>query len=350
MTLARTLLAWYDAHRRDLPWRRRSDPYAVWVSEIMLQQTRVETVLRYYEPFLARFPTVERLAMAEQDEILASWSGLGYYRRARNLHRAAREIVAAGGRLPNTATEWRRLPGIGEYTAAAIASIAHGEPVPVLDGNVERVLARRLALEGDPKQAANRQKLLRAAGELLTAERPGDSNQAMMELGATVCTPRAPTCLLCPLSGGCRARQAGQPEFYPPPRKRPATVKQRRLVAVVTDDDRFLLYRRAGSERLLAETWELPWVESDAEEHAAEALSRRYGGGTWTLGESLGTARHSITNRSITADVHRATLDAAPDELADGPSAAWLTNSEIAERPVSSLVGKALAIWFRSRG
>ena len=188
--LRHALLAWYDAHRRDLPWRRDRDPYRVWVSEIMLQQTRVAAVLEHYARFMKRFPTVKALAAARESSVLAAWSGLGYYHRARRMHQAARQIVGEhGGEFPGTAEEWLELPGIGRYTAAAIASIAFGEAVAVVDGNVERVLERLLGRDG------GREAAWQHAEALLDRERPGDFNQAMMELGATICTPRSPQCL-----------------------------------------------------------------------------------------------------------------------------------------------------------
>jgi A/G-specific adenine glycosylase len=190
----RRLLAWYDAHRRELPWRVSRDPYRVWLSEIMLQQTRVAAVIEYYQEFLRRFPTIKKLAAAREASVLAAWSGLGYYRRARTMHAAARVIVyERGGSFPANAEELRMLPGVGRYTAAAIASIAFDKPVAVVDGNVERVLQR---ISG--KRFAG-EELWTAAHHLLDARRPGDFNQAMMELGATVCTPRMPTCLMCPV-------------------------------------------------------------------------------------------------------------------------------------------------------
>jgi A/G-specific adenine glycosylase len=204
------LLDWYSQNRRDLPWRQSSDPYAIWVSEIMLQQTRVAVVVERYQSFLARFPTLVSLALAPEQEVLALWSGLGYYRRARMLHKAA-QFVAENlqGNLPVKAEQLQHLPGIGAYTAAAIASIAHGERVAVVDGNVERVLCRLSGWEAGSRKgggAALRHKISDLAGLLLDPARAGDFNQAMMELGATVCTPRSPQCLVCPLHAGCRTR------------------------------------------------------------------------------------------------------------------------------------------------
>jgi A/G-specific adenine glycosylase len=203
------LLDWYDKSQRDLPWRRSHDPYAIWVSEIMLQQTRVAVVIERYQAFMARFPSLVSLALAAEQDVLALWSGLGYYRRARMLHKAAQFVAEhREGSLPTTAEELRLLPGIGNYTAAAIASIAHGEPIPVVDGNVERVICRLQGWEsvGRSGAAALRHKVETAASQILDPARPGDFNQALMELGATVCTPRSPQCLTCPLSADCVTR------------------------------------------------------------------------------------------------------------------------------------------------
>lgn len=337
------LLAWYDRHRRELPWRRDRDPYRVWISEVMLQQTRVETVLPYYERFLERFPDVHTLAAAPLEEVLALWSGLGYYRRARQLHGAAGRIVREG--FPETAAGWRELPGIGEYTAAAVASIACGEAAAVLDGNVERVTARLLALEENPKRAAPRRRLRAAAEALLDPGRPGDSNQALMELGARVCTPRNPKCLLCPLARGCEGRRLGEPERFPAPRERRRPMRLLRVVAVVERDGRWLLFRRGEEEELMPGLWELPWTgeaagNGDRSAAAASLLARRYGG-RWRLEERVATVRHGITHRAFELEVRRGEV-AVAGEVAEGPEAGWFTSEEIGELPTSSMVGKVL--------
>jgi A/G-specific adenine glycosylase len=341
------LLAWYDRHRRDLPWRRSRDPYRIWISEVMLQQTRVEVVIAYFESFVERFPSVEALASATCDEVLARWSGLGYYRRARQLHEAARRVVARGG-FPRTAADLKGLPGIGEYTAAALASIAFGEPVPVLDGNVERVLSRLLAIEDDPHKRQVRRRLTAAGAALLQPARPGDSNQALMELGATLCTPQRPKCLLCPLQPGCRAAAAGDPERFPQPRPRRPAVRLRHLVALVEDGERLLLFRRPADSQLLAGTWELPWIELADGRYGAEpdrdrvarALGERYGG-RWEVGPALAEVHHGITFRAISAIVCRSRISSG-DEVAEGPPAGWFSAAERADLPLSSLVGKVL--------
>ncbi len=287
------LLAWYDTHARDLPWRMSRDPYRVWVSEIMLQQTRVAAVIGHYHEFLRRFPTVQKLAAAREASVLAAWSGLGYYRRARMMH-AASKIVARelGGRFPRTAAGLRDLPGIGRYTAAAIASIAFGEPVAVVDGNVERVIER---ISGDrlSHRLSNKQ-IWEAAEDLLDRDRPGDFNQAMMELGATVCTPRAPSCLTCPLVEHCATRG-----------ERPASVKthsQRKCEVHYALDCRegaVLLVQRPAHARLMASMWELPEISAPRD----------------SMKPAL-TVRHSITITNYTVQVWRMPLGEEGERIA----------------------------------
>ncbi|MHC4341835.1 MAG: A/G-specific adenine glycosylase, partial [Planctomycetota bacterium] len=230
----RRLLAWYRRRRRDLPWRGTRDPYAVWVSEIMLQQTRVAAVIPYYQRFLKRFPDVKALARARPDSVLALWSGLGYYRRARMLHAAAKEVARRG--FPKDAAGWRELSGVGEYTAAAVASIVFGERIAVVDGNVERVICRLKA-----HRERNRKRIRAAAQAWLSARVPGDHNQAVMELGATVCTPRRPACDVCPMRAACCGRS--EPERYPAPKRRPRVSVEKRPLAFCTKGGRVLLRR-----------------------------------------------------------------------------------------------------------
>jgi A/G-specific adenine glycosylase len=336
------LLSWFDRHRRDLPWRRTTDPYRIWLSEVMLQQTRVETALPYYQRFVERFPTVGELARAPLEEVLALWSGLGYYRRARQLHAAARQIVAAG-EFPRTVAGLLRLPGIGPYTAAAVASIAFGAAVPLLDGNVERVIGRWLALAEDPKAARVRARLFAAAAELLVPSRPGDSNQALMELGATLCLPQRPKCLLCPLRPGCRAAAEGRPELYPRPRRRRRGERRRLLVAVVAKGERVLLFRRSSRAGLLAGTWELPWVElGETQEPEPRSLAEKYGG-AWRLGLPVALVRHGITYRDLRVTVCPAELlGGDADEVREAVESGWFDAGERSALPASSLVGKVL--------
>jgi A/G-specific adenine glycosylase len=303
------LLAWYDRHARDLPWRANCDPYRVWLSEIMLQQTRVAAVIEHYHEFLRRFPTVQKLAAAREASVLAAWSGLGYYRRARMLHAAAKVIVREhGGKFPSTAAELRGLPGVGRYTAAAIASIAFGESEAVVDGNVERVLQRvagkRLAGE----------ELWIAANLLLDAKRPGDFNQAMMELGATVCTPRAPACLTCPVMEMCATRgELAAASKSAPQRKREIHY------SLDCRDGKVLLVQRARDESLMEGMWELP------------ELTRLNGAAVPAF-----TLRHSITVTDYTVKVWRVAADRSC------PAEKWISIDQVARVALTGLARKIL--------
>lgn len=311
VALRRSLLLWYDAHRRDLPWRRDVDPYRVWVSEIMLQQTRVAAVLEHYARWMHRFPTVEALAKAREQSVLALWSGLGYYHRARRLHQAAKIIVREHhGEFPRTADAWRELPGIGRYTAAAIASIAFGEPVAVVDGNVERVL-ERLFGRTEGREAAWQQ-----AESLLDRARPGDFNQAMMELGATLCTPRIPQCLRCPLHTWCQSRGAAVPN------PQPSRKRKQLHYALARKGDSVLLVQRPSNAARMAAMWELP--ETDAAKSGNDVLAK---------------FRHSITDTDYQVEV----VQAPPRLIStlDG-SARWFTRKQWQKLALTGLTRKVL--------
>jgi A/G-specific adenine glycosylase len=268
------LLEWYAQHARNLPWRRSSDPYAIWVSEIMLQQTRVAVVAERYQEFMGRFPTLISLALSPEQDVLALWSGLGYYRRARMLHKAAQFVAAhLGGNLPAQAEDLRALPGIGAYTAAAVASIAHGEPVAVVDGNVERVLCRLAGWEAGSRKgggAALRRKIEDLAGRLLDRARPGDSNQAIMELGATVCAPRNPQCAVCPLAVDCKTQGEHKTPKRAPMMSRAVSYALSVRTASAKGKRRgpggreVLLEQRPAQQTVMPGMWELPrLVRSD---------------------------------------------------------------------------------------
>jgi len=333
------LAAWYARHRRDLPWRGTIDPYTVLLSELMLQQTRVATAVPYFERFLARFPTAAALAAASEDEVLALWSGLGYYRRARQLHAAAGRIAATG--FPRTARELAELPGVGPYTAAAVASIAFGEPVAVVDGNVIRVVARLVAWEAPVERAASRRAIAAVAAALLDPDRPGESNQALMELGATLCRPAAPLCEACPVAPFCAGRARGIAVELPRRGPRRVPRRERWVVARVERAGRILLFRRGPGERLLAGLWELP--EAPAGIGVEAALAARYGG-RFRLAERLGTVRHAITTRALEVEVHAARWEPEGERVAEGPEAAWLSPAEAASRALTALARKALAL------
>jgi A/G-specific adenine glycosylase len=252
------LMEWFAAHKRDMPWRGNPDPYAVWVSEIMLQQTQVATVMPYFRRFMRRFPTVRKLAEADQQEVLKAWEGLGYYTRARNLHRAAREVLREfGGRVPETSAALRSLPGIGPYTAAAIASIAFGESVPVVDGNVVRVVARLRGIQQDSTRPAVRAGMAAYLAAHLPADRAGDFNQALMELGALVCRPRDPACPACPLSPGCVARRKGWTARLPVRPTKKAVPHIEVAACVIRKGGKVLIAQRRP-DQMLGGLWEFP--------------------------------------------------------------------------------------------
>jgi len=269
------LLAWYRAHGRDLPWRHTHDPWAVWVSEVMLQQTRVETAAPYWERFLARFPDPAALASADEQDVLAAWAGLGYYRRARHLHRAARQVVELhGGEVPGDRAAFVALPGVGPYTAGAVLSIAFGLPEPAVDGNVARVLARLRCLDGDPAASDQRRRLREAAAALLGSGPAGDVNQALMDLGAQVCTPGEPDCGRCPLAERCEALREGRQAELPRPAARTPVRPVRVVAAALLDDAGRLLVARRPPDGLLAGMWELPGGEHGPRESPAAAVRR----------------------------------------------------------------------------
>jgi A/G-specific adenine glycosylase len=303
LQIRRALVEWFGAGHRDLLWRRTRDPYAVWVSEIMLQQTRVETVTPYFARWMRRFPTVAELAAAPLDDVLAHWAGLGYYARARNLHAAAREVATTyGGEFPSTAERLRALRGVGDYTAGAIASIAFGEAAPIVDGNVVRVLARVDALAGAADDAALKKRVWQRAGELVRADGgdgAGDFNQAMMELGATVCTPRAPGCSRCPLAAPCRARDRAE-EFPAPKTKKPPRAVD--AVTVLAERDGKLLLVRRPPTGLWGGLWEPPMREmarGEKPEAAAARVAKSCTGLTLSNIQSIDRFDHVLTHRRM---------------------------------------------------
>jgi A/G-specific adenine glycosylase len=325
--IVRALSTWYAAHRRDLPWRQSADPYAVWVSEVMLQQTQVATVRGYFERWMARFPSVRALALAEEADVLHAWQGLGYYSRARNLWRGARAILQDhGGAVPVTDADLRSLPGIGPYSAGAILSIAHGLRAPIVDGNVVRVLSRLFALHGDPSRAPLKADLWRLAERLVPSERPGDFNQAMMELGATVCTPRSPRCGECPLAKQCLAHGRGLETKLPELPKRRAALLVSRAAAVVRRGDRVLSVEVPRTASRWAGMWQFPNTDVNDDETPAEAARRAVRdavGLDVDVGEQLLTVRHAVTHHRITLDVFACTPGTTRAASRTGAAFAW---------------------------
>ena len=302
VALRRSLLAYYRRHARDLPWRKTRDPYAIWVSEIMLQQTQVQTVIPRFAEFLRQFPTVAALATAEEITVCEAWAGLGYYRRARNMHKAARQILAEhDGKMPRTEIALRQLPGIGRYTAAAVASIAFGERVASVDGNLVRVLARTFAVPGRASDAKLVEAVRAHAQALIDCAQPGELNQALMDLGATVCRPTGPLCDDCPIGKHCAARRAGDPTRFPG-KARQATRQILRIAFAWIETDGGLILEQRALDGLWAGLWELPSASGPA---AKRTLAKRLGR---PVGTRIATVTHDLTHRRVLATVFRATL------------------------------------------
>ena len=327
------LLAWYRKHRRDLPWRRTQDPYAVWVSEMMLQQTQVATVRDYYERWMKRFPTVAALAKADEDDVLHAWQGLGYYSRARNLRNGARAVVTEhGGRVPNTVEALRALPGIGPYSAGAIASIAYGVRAALVDGNVVRVLCRLFGLRGDPSRGPLKSELWRLAERLVPEDAPGDFNQALMELGATTCTPRSPRCDACPLARECVAHRDGVALELPELPARDAPIPVARAAAVVWRRGRVLVIQVPDDAARWRGMWQFPNTDVRAGEtpaHAAERALREAVALDAHAGEAAFTVRHTVTRYRITLDVHPCTSTKGAPRAVGCRAFAWTSPEEL---------------------
>ena len=331
------LLAWYDGHRRELPWRGERDPYRVWVSEIMLQQTQVVTVVPYYQAFLVRFPTLADLAAAPLDAVLKAWQGLGYYARARHLHAAAGRIVADhAGRLPTTYGVLRRLPGMGDYTAGAIASIAFGEPVPAVDGNVKRVLTRLFAVTDDISLSTTARRLRALAAEVVPPERPGDFNQALMELGALICTPQSPQCRQCPLRDACQGLAQGIHTTLPTRRPRAALPHVDVTAAVIRRSDGDLLIAQRKLKAMLGGLWEFPGGKCRADEALSDCLQREVReelGVEIEVGSHLATIRHSYTHFRISLHVFDCRFVSGEPQALDCADWRWVPPAGLADFP-----------------
>lgn len=332
------LVRWFRANARELPWRTEPrDGYAALVAELMAQQTQLNRVAPKFVAFMDRFPTIDDLAAAAEDEVLEHWSGLGYYRRARLLHQAAQQVSAAGGTLPDTAAELERLPGIGPYTAAAIASLVHGEATPVIDGNVARVGGRVLGCTGDPRVEPDRSAILAWVERLFGDGVPPDAvNEGLMELGALVCTPVAPDCQRCPLAAGCRARRAGDPERYPPPRRGRSPIRLRWVAAVIVDCDGRWLLRRIDEGPILKGLWLPPVTEVEDGDSAVERAAALVPFVGFAAGRAGGPVRHAITHRRI--EVHPVRFAAGGGRAAP-PGWRW-ARPATPGLPTSSLLAK----------
>lgn len=331
----RDLRSWFDANARDLPWRRTDDPYHIWLSEVILQQTRVDQGTAYYERFVSTFPSVHALAEATLDDVLKAWEGLGYYSRARNLHAAARMIVREfDGRIPRTASELRTLPGVGPYTAAAVASIAFGEEAAVLDGNVIRVISRLTSFAEDVSRSASRRRLQSIADALLDPRHPASHNEAMMELGALICTPSAPACETCPVSTYCSAYAEGNPAAYPKKKKRAPVPHYDISVGVIRDlDDRILIQKRPV-DAMLGGLWEFPGGKRKKDEEPAEAAVREIReelGVDVSISGRLDPIEHAYSHFRITLYPFTCLLRDSAQEPSSEHPIKWVSRDELSD-------------------
>jgi A/G-specific adenine glycosylase len=335
------LLSWYELNQRDLPWRKQHSPYAIWVSEIMLQQTRVETVIPYFQRWMQRFPDVEALAQSSLQEVLSIWEGLGYYSRARNLHKAAQIIVNQyGGRLPDEARALRSLPGIGDYTAGAIASIAFGRDAPALDGNIRRVLARLDNMSEPARSPAGERRLWELAARLLPAGKAGDFNQALMDLGATLCTPQAPDCQRCPLSIDCAAYQLDRQEQLPVTASKAAIPHYTVTAAVIQRDGQVLITQRPANG-LLGSLWEFPGGKVEPGEDLAACLQREIKEELEVeirVSEPFGEYRHAYTHFRVTLHAFLCQLCGRNSPKAvQVQDLRWVKTEELADYPMGKI-------------
>jgi A/G-specific adenine glycosylase len=339
--IRKRLLAWSRELKRSLPWRATSDPYRVWVSEVMLQQTTVAAVRERYGPFLERFPDLPSLARAREESVLAAWSGLGYYARARNLRRAARRIVREhGGVFPRDPSALSRLPGFGEYTAAAVACLAFGSRRPAADANVTRVLSRLFSIGATAGKKRNRAAVLLHAGRLLSSGPPGRLTATLMDLGQLVCTPRRPLCVSCPLAENCLALRSGSPERYPRRTRKPRAVPVFVAAACARRDGRALLVRRRAT--LLDRLWEFPSADAKTRATARRRLMRNLADLGLSLdGRALGSARHTVVNRRLTIEVFPASLNRHSSIVnLQSSDSRWFTAPELARAAIPTLTRK----------
>ena len=340
----RSLLRWFDVHRRDLPWRKTTDPYLIWLSEVMLQQTQVVTVIPYWNRFREKFPTVADLATASLDDVLSMWKGLGYYTRARNLHRAARVVhFDLKGAFPQSATELIKLPGFGRYTAGAVASIAFGEPVALVDGNVARVLSRVYLIAGLPGDRQREKDLWAQAEQLAQHARPGDVNQSIMELGALICKVDQPLCLICPLVSGCKALREGRVSEFPPPKVRQKRTRLSLAVAVWRRKGK-LLFAKRNPSGLFGGLWELPCVFFEGAEEDLEGAFSQLFQVPVRRGRSVGLIKRTLTHRDLELHLFSVSGRRLPKVLEGYSEWGWLGPGAYSALGMSTAMQKAVAV------
>jgi A/G-specific adenine glycosylase len=350
--IRRGALAWFDRFGRDLPWRQTRDPYRVWVSEIMLQQTQVATVLRYFDPFIRRFPTVAALAEAREDDVLRAWEGLGYYRRARQLHAAAKHITQRlDGRFPTDSDQWQLLPGVGRYTANAILSLAHDQALPIVEANTQRLYSRLIAWPAPLAQPASQRLLWQVAQTLVDAHRPRAMNLALMDIGSVVCQPKQPRCTDCPLVDDCHAHRLGL-QGQIPGRVKTTKYQPRFDYAVVIADRRGRIWlRRCRADEQWAGLWDVPRISNEDKEFRkplAELRSALHRAFDWPIEvrDPWLTIKHGITRYRVTLQVYRGRFERSPRS---GNDARWFDASQLADLPLSTTGRKIVARFLRER-
>jgi A/G-specific adenine glycosylase len=338
--ISRRLLEWYGLQARQLPWRGQNDPYATWVSEIMLQQTRVDTVIPYFQRWMQRFPTLEKLAAASEQDVLAAWEGLGYYSRARNLHRAAQQVMSDYlGEIPGQRAALERLPGIGRYTAGAITSIAFGQDEAALDGNIRRVLARLFDMSEPAYSGSGQRRLWELAQEHLPNGQAGDYNQALMDLGASLCTPHAPACLVCPLAELCQADRLGKQEELPVLKARTPIPHYTVTAAVIRRNNQVLIARRP-SKGLLGGLWEFPGGKVEPGEALPACLAREIHeelGTDILVGEAFGIYEHAYTHFKVTLHAFICSLNGREPQPLEASELRWVDPTELAQFPMGKI-------------
>lgn len=339
-SIQRRLLKWFDLHQRVLPWRIDRDPYRIWVSEVMLQQTTVAAVLRHYPRFLERFPTVEDLAAADESDVFKAWEGLGYYRRAKSLHQTARLITSRhNAEFPNDPEEWARFPGVGRYILGAVLSQAFEVRLPIVEANSLRLLSRLFGFEGDPRTGVGTKWVWRAAEQLLPSQRIGDFNQALMEIGSLVCKPKDPLCQECPLANVCVAHCQGRENDIPPLKKRPATSRLREVAIAIRKSSKYLVGLRNSEQSRWANLWECPhglWQPDESLEQAARRVAGELTGLSIGNIEPLKVVKHTITRYAIEMTAVVALARSGKLQCRDYSEIRWVSSDELIGLPTST--------------
>ena len=337
------ILKWYDLNKRDLPWRNANDPYKTWLSEIMLQQTQVQTVIPYFNKWMKQFPTLSSVANANLDQVLKSWEGLGYYRRCKNFHQAAKIVIKDyNGMIPNDYETLKKLPGLGEYSASAIMSIAFNEKYPAIDSNLVRVISRILGIK--KLSNYNKKKIYQFANQLVQCQRPGDINQALMDIGSTLCTSRKTECLTCPVNNNCKAFKAGNPVLYPNKINKKPQKTVYLIGCYIKQNGKFAI-RNRKEKSLLGDLWEFPTIEKKSKTISNLKIINSYFGNKIDMKQKIGTAKHTYSHFKCEVDLYLCTINDTNGEIKD---MRWIKKSEFSKYAFSKLNHKLFSLIFKS--